>query len=291
MTLPPRLMQRLGRTRLLTTWVDATSGIGERRSRAIGSGMEFADHRRYQPGDDLRHLDRHVFARLKQHHVRQYAAEQQLPVTVLVDTSASMGFGAPSKIEVAKRLAAAVAYVAVVGGDSVLVGAMERDRMRWYPRFQGVRRVGQLVDWLDDVAAAGPTDLVAAAELASRRLPMRGLTVIVSDFLVDDLGPALDRLDRANQEVVLVHVLAPEEVEPGLLGAGDARLVDAETGIEVDTTLDEVQIAQYTAAIATFLEGVRGEATGRRGRHLVVRTDADLEVVVGSDWRRAGFVR
>ena len=90
MTPSPRLLQSLQRSRVLVRSAKATVGVGERRSNAKGSGMEFLDYREYQPGDDVRHLDPHLFARTGGHYVRQYAVYQQLPITIIVDGSASM---------------------------------------------------------------------------------------------------------------------------------------------------------------------------------------------------------
>src|SRR5688572_19327830 len=95
--LPPTLLQKLGRTRLAVQRVLATGGTGERRSKALGSGIEFADHRAYQFGDDIRKLDPHLLARLGRHYVRQYSVSKALAVTILLDASRSMGYGKPPK--------------------------------------------------------------------------------------------------------------------------------------------------------------------------------------------------
>ena len=99
MTPSPRLLQSLQRSRVLVRSAKATVGVGERRSNAKGSGMEFLDYREYQPGDDVRHLDPHLFARTGGHYVRQYAVYQQLPITIIVDGSASMNFSESNACE------------------------------------------------------------------------------------------------------------------------------------------------------------------------------------------------
>ena len=113
----PALLTSLMRSRLLVRQARATIGIGERRSRGKGAGMEFIDYREYQPGDDVRHLDPHLHARTGGYFVRQHAVYQQLPITIVVDGSASMNFGTPTKFDFACGLAAAELMLAAVGGD------------------------------------------------------------------------------------------------------------------------------------------------------------------------------
>jgi uncharacterized protein (DUF58 family) len=108
--LSPQLLQKLGRSRLLVRAEGTATGAGERRSRGKGLGLEFEDHRPYEPGDDVRHIDRHVYARLGQHYLKQYAAYGQLPVTLILDGSASMAYGTPDKLAYAKAIVAGLAH-------------------------------------------------------------------------------------------------------------------------------------------------------------------------------------
>src|SRR5690606_20908473 len=106
--LPPEVRRELDRLRLRPVSALPTAGVGERRSRAVGSGLEFADFRSYQAGDDIRYLDRHVMARLGQKVIRQYSVDKQLQVTFIVDASASMACGEQSKLVRAVELCAAL---------------------------------------------------------------------------------------------------------------------------------------------------------------------------------------
>jgi uncharacterized protein (DUF58 family) len=148
MMLSPGLLASLKRSRLIVRRARATTGIGERRSRRKGSGMEFVDYRKYQPGDDVRHLDPHLYLRTGDHYVREHAVEQQLPVSIIIDGSASMKFGTPSKFDFSRGLAAALAFVGLAGGDVVEVGVHASGRLSWSPRIRGARRVPVLFDWL-----------------------------------------------------------------------------------------------------------------------------------------------
>jgi len=288
--LPPTLLQKLGRTRLLVRHAGAATGIGERRSRAIGSGLEFADHRAYQFGDDIRNLDPHLLARLGRHYVRQYSVSQALAVTILIDTSRSMRSGIPSKFDFARSVAAGLAYSALSGGDQVLVGACSGGRIDWHPRIQGAERTAPLVGWLNRLAADGITDLRQTVRAAIPRLHAEGLTIVISDWFVDGAAEALAALRHAHQEVLAVHVLSPEEAEPERLGTGDVRFIDAETGHEFETTLDAGMHRWYREKLEAWCGELREGVQSQRGRYFRVRSDDDLERLFVRTWRREGLI-
>ncbi|HWV57873.1 MAG TPA: DUF58 domain-containing protein [Longimicrobiales bacterium] len=289
--LPASLLQKLGRTRLNPLRAVASTGVGERRSRALGSGLEFADHRAYEFGDDTRHLDPHLYARLGRPYIRQYIAGQQLSVTVLIDASASMAFGSPTKLWMASALAAGLAYAGLAGGDRVLVGAFSGGRVHWHPRIQGTRAVPALLAWLERLRGAGTTDLRREVRASLARMgSTEGMTFLISDWFVDGVGDALAALRSASQEVVAVQVLAPEELEPERLGEGEVLLLDSESPNEVEVHLDAGAHARYRLALDEWRSELRASILGRQGRYLAVRSDDDVERVLARDWRLAGLV-
>lgn len=289
--LPASLLRKLGRTRLNPLRARAAAGIGERRSRLLGSGLEFADHRPYQPGDDTRHLDPHLFARLGRPYTRQYVAGQQPSVTILVDVSASMACGTPPKLDAARALAAALAYAGLAGGDRVLAGAFAGGRVLWHPRLEGTRRIAELLAWLDALRAGGRTELGRETRALLSRIPHAdGLAILISDWYAEDAPEALAMLAAAAQEVVAVHVLSPEELEPERLGDGEVLLLDAETPDEVVTHLDAGARERYRRALEAWRGEVRSAVLSRGGRYLPVRSDDDLERVLARDWRREGLI-
>src|SRR5215813_1714288 len=119
--LTPELLRRLEQFQLLATRRAKSSSKGERRSRARGQSVEFADHRSYVPGDDFRYLDWNLFGRLDRLFLKLYEEERELPVTIFLDASESMTFGTPRKFDFARQIAAAVGYVALCGFDRVSV--------------------------------------------------------------------------------------------------------------------------------------------------------------------------
>jgi uncharacterized protein (DUF58 family) len=285
----PALLTALARSRLLVRRAKATIGIGERRSHHKGAGMEFADHRRYQPGDDLRHLDTHLHLRTGDFYVRQYEVHRQLPVTIIVDGSASMNFGTPTKFEFACGLASALAFVGLAGGDAVDVAVYADGRLQWCPRVRGVARAHEIFHWLDTRTPAG-SGFGRALAKDLPRIEHHGLVVLMSDWWLDDPETELDALGSLPQEMVVAHVVTPEELDPPATVIGETRLVDVESGHEIELLVDHGVLAAYKTALATWQGRLRQRVVGRAGRYLVVRSDSNLSRVMLHDWRRLGLI-
>jgi uncharacterized protein (DUF58 family) len=229
--LPPEIRRELGRSRVNTRGASASVGVGERRSRDVGAGLEFADFRSYQPGDDIRYLDRHVHARLGHNVVRQFAVDRQLDVTILVDVSASMQFGSPSKLTRALEIGAALVYAAARAGDRVRVGAARAGGVTWHSSVQGARRIGELLAWMETLDARGNLSFGRLAARTIGGTHTKGMLVVISDWLDQDAPKSLSIWGSAWSEVIAVQVLAPEEVAPSWeSGRRPSELEDAETG-------------------------------------------------------------
>jgi uncharacterized protein (DUF58 family) len=252
--------------------------------------MEFADHREYQAGDDLRYLDPHLHARLGEHYVRQYEVYQQLPIAIVVDGSRSMDYGTPTKFEVAMGLAATLGFVGLAGGDRVELAVWAKDRLHWSPRFHGVSRASRLFDWLDKQEPGGVGSFGHALHAVVRHLTARGLLILISDWWADNLEADLRTVVAAGQEIWALQVVAPEEAEPARLGEGEVRLIDAENGQEVELALDRPTLDRYGRAMAAWSEQLRDIVTSARGRYRMVRTDQNLERLLLQEWRRAGMI-
>jgi uncharacterized protein (DUF58 family) len=274
---------------LLVRRARATIGIGERLSRCKGSGMEFIDYREYQPGDDVRYLDPHLYARTGGHYVRQHAVYQQLPIAIIVDGSASMNFGTPTKFDFACGLASALAFVGLAGGDVVEVGVHTGGRLSWSPRVRGMRRASVIFDWLAVQRPAGSHFSEALGD-ALPRLAYRGLVILLSDWWVDDPETNLKVLGTLRQEIWAVHVASPQELDPAQLGTGETRLVDSESGHEIELFIDRAVLDGYRTASAAWQDRLRQQITNHLGRYLPVRSDTSLDRLLLHDWRRQGLI-
>lgn len=251
----------------------------ERRSRQVGSSLEFADYRNYSWGDELRTIDWAVYARLDRLFVKLFEQERDLDVHFLIDSSASM-LWAPGKLDQARRIAAALGYVALANLDRVNVcwfsDALGEDTglVRGKPQFHA------LLEYLRAApAGVGKTSLLATARAFTQRLKRTGLVYLLSDFL-DPAGyeEALSVLQHHHFEVHLVHVLAPAELEPTALG--DLRLSECETGGVCDVTASPAVVADYRKAIAAWLEEIEQFCLRRSIGYARATTEVPFEDLV-----------
>lgn len=286
----PVLLNKLTRSKLLTRWAVASVGVGERRSLRKGSGMEFADHREYQPGDDLRYLDPHLHARFGENYIRQYEVYQQLPIRILVDSSRSMDFGEPNKFRHALSLASLLGFVGLAGGDQVELMVGSGGKLHRSPRFHGIMRAQPMFAWLESQTAEGGGGFGASLRDATRDLTGRGLLIILSDWWEEELEQELGILVATGQEVWGMQILAPEEMEPGLIGEGEVRFVDIESGHEVELAVDRGTLDRYRRSFDAWRDQIQSVLARSHGRYLLVPTDRDPERLFQEEWRSLGMI-
>jgi hypothetical protein len=286
----PALLRKLGRAKLLTRWAVATVGHGERRSKQKGAGMEFADHREYQMGDDTRHLDTHVHARLGKNYIKQYDVYQQLPITVIVDGSRSMDFGSPNKFQFAASLASVFGFLGLNGGDLVRIGVTSGDKIVWSPKFHGAQRAPHLFKWMDKQRPSARGSLGTALREAVRSMTNRGLVILLSDMWSEDVEAAVAIIAASGQEVWGIHVLTREEVEPESMGDGDVRMLDMETGHEVEIALDRSVHDRYHKALEAWSGELQTKFSNVKGRYLLVPSDQSAEKLLLQEWRALGMI-
>jgi uncharacterized protein (DUF58 family) len=228
----------------------------ERRSMAKGAGVEFAEYRPLTPGDDFRQIDWHAFARLRQLVLKLYVEEEDLHVHLLLDCSLSMSLGTPSKFDLARRMAAGLAYIAL--GDLDRVGFVPVGLPRSFalaPR-RGRERFPEL---LRKLAACPLAEGSAALEEGVRSWlgtrPRRGLAVLVSDCFGRGSGDACDALKRlrhAGHDIAVVQILSPEDTLPP--APGEYELEDVESGRTTRVVVDAAAASAFRNRLATFFE-------------------------------------
>ena len=263
---------------------------GEQRSRRRGASSEFAEHRDYSPGDDTRFIDWNIYGRLDRLFLKLFYEEEDLQVSILIDSSLSMGYGTPSKFDYARRLAAALGYIAASSGDRVTISAFSAGSRTSLRPFRGKRQVWRMFEFLEHLEPFGGTSLAAACKdfaILNRR---RGFTIIISDFL-DDAGyeDALRFFLARNQDVFVLHLLGRDEIAPQL--AGDLKLLDCETGDTTEVSVHSGLLKTYKNTLNAFCRGLK-DYCGRRGLgYLFAATDTPFEQFVLDYLRRSGLVR
>lgn len=258
MILPPELRSRLERLSIRTRRRVAAQWAGRHSSRHKGESLDFADYREYVPGDDFRRIDHNLWARLGILLIRQFEAEEELPLRVVIDTSRSMSFY--GKFEVARVLAGMITYMGLAGGDRVQLFSVPGEgslALTLGPAGRHLSQWPRLEAWLEGLAPTGVGELAPAVRRLAGEGPVRGSLVLVSDLLIPDWQPALDGLAVGAGGVVL-HVLGREELEPDL--AGDLRLADAESGGELQVSTSEDTMRRYRQALERFALEAAGRA-------------------------------
>jgi uncharacterized protein (DUF58 family) len=285
--LDPPLLRRLeGLALQVRRSVSGQMG-GERRSNLRGRSVEFADFRSYSAGDDFRLIDWNAYARLDRFMLRLFVAEQELPLSIFVDLSGSMDWGRPNKAETARRLAGAIAYVALAALDRVRLTVFAAGPTSGGAPYRGRRAVADLFSRLQSFPAGGPTDYSKLVWPIARQRP--GMTVFISDGLGEaPIDPAIAALGSARQEGAVLQLLAPQELAPDW--NGDARLRDAETGIEREFTLTPLTRTAYVEALAQRTHEIERSAHRRGLRFVQLSTDQPIEDMVLRTLRRLGLL-
>ncbi|MGA2864465.1 MAG: DUF58 domain-containing protein [Verrucomicrobiota bacterium] len=300
--LTPELLRRLEQFQLLAARRAKSSAKGERRSRARGQSVEFADYRDYVPGDDFRYLDWNLYGRLERLFLKLYEEERELPVRIFLDASESMTFGEPRKFDFARQVAAAIGYVALAGFDRVsvipfpeLAGYPAQDHAAHLAELaargglrsvRGKRSALQFFANLSALTAGGAANLNQALRRGALQARHAGLAVVLSDFL-DPAGydSGLSALVGRGFQVDLVQILAPEELSP--VTFGDLRLVDSETGAMQDVTFGRYRMKAYQQTVQNFIQRLREFCQARGLNFFTASSNTALEELLLKQLRQA----
>jgi len=262
----------------------------ERRSKKKGSGVEFADHRDYVPGDDFRFVDWSVYQKFGKLLVRLYEEEEDLAIYFIVDASLSMGFGGGRKFDQARRLAAALAYVGLANLDRVGVLAVNDEVMARLPPTRGKAQIFKVFQFLRGIEPTGTTDLGEALGTFVAQHKRRGLAVLVSD-LYDPAGfeRGINVLRYNRFEPYVLHIVDPADGHPPL--RGDIHVYDCETGDEREVTITDGLLAKMKAAYGEYLAEIQRYCVKNQVGYFAAEVGAPFEELVLRVFRRGGFLR
>jgi len=277
--LAPDLMRKLDAFEILTRKQFAGRLRGEQRSTRKGHSLEFADYRSYVQGDDIRFIDWKLFARLDRLFLKMFMEEEDLFVHVFLDVSHSMGLGDPEKLLYAKRLTAALSYVALAATHRVSIFPFAGTLREPFPSTRGRGQIQKAMTFLERLRPEGGTCSIDAMRLFRQRILGAGYVFVLSDLL-DKSGveEALKLMLSGRFEVVVFHLLAPDEEE--VAWDGDWRLVDVEDGEAVSISMGEAFKEEYAETVRKF-RGEHKAICHRLGfQYVPVRTDFPLEALL-----------
>ncbi len=288
--LDPEFLNKLEQLELVSRKIFVGRMKGERKSKRRGSSVEFADHRNYAVGDDLRHIDWNVYARLDKLFLKLFLEEEDLHVYSLLDTSLSMDFGDPTKLHYGKQVAAALAFIGLVNHDRVVLETFSTGLDSGMPSVRGRSQMWRVVQYLDNLKASGESNLTKSAKAFAVKHSGKGVIVVISDFL-DKRGyeEALRYLLARNMDIYVVHVLSQEEVEPEL--AGDLRLVDSEDEDEAEITVSAPLLRRYKQNLNHFVGGLKEWCTKRGITYIFTTNQNPFDKLILNYLRERGLVK
>lgn len=323
--LDAELIARLSRLDLTSRKIFAGKLKGERRSKKRGESVEFADHRPYAVGDDLRHIDWNIFGRLDRLFLKLFLEEEDLSLHIIIDASESADCGEPNRFLFMQRLAMTLGFIGLINLNRVAITAIggassaateSSDPLP--PRGAGVppvapdvpaspqaggpptlhtlrdlrgrRRTHDLARFLCAIRPAGGTRFPEQARRIALARRGRGVMVVLSDFFMKEgYEDGLRLLVGRGYDLFAIQCLSPQEVEPDI--AGDLRLVDIEDGDRAEVTISAPLLKKYRQNLAAYCDGLRDFCARREITAITVRTDMPIDTLVLDDLRRRGLVR
>lgn len=263
---------------------------GERRSKKRGFSVEFADYRDYSHGDDLRFIDWNAYGRLDRLFIKLFMEEEDLHVHILLDTSESMSFGKPTKMEHARKVAAALAYIALSGLDRVGVYGLTHSGLLKFPLTRGKKQMWKLFDFIVNLPCEGGTALEVACKRFAVAHPGKGVLVVLSDFLdKEGYETALKYFLYEKMDVFVLQIMAEEEVNPTYVG--DLKLVDVEDADIAEVSITETLLRNYKRNVRAYCATLKDFCTKHGFNYLFAPTSVPFDQLVLNYLRSAGLFK
>jgi uncharacterized protein (DUF58 family) len=302
----PSFLKKLEMLTLVARQLFRGDTRGDRRSTVHGASVEFSDFRPYVQGDDFRRIDWNAYAKFESLMLRLFVEEQELAVHILLDCSESMNYGggnsggggpqSANKFDYGRRLAAALAYIALANTDKVTFTTLaidtENDTFLGPPSgtMRGKPGILRLMELLKSLKTGGNTDLNASLSRFALRTTRAGLVIIISDLLSESgYEEGVKRLRYGKHDVVLAQTLAPQELQPELMG--DVRLVDMETKAGVDVSANRQVMQAYARRLNAFIGDIQSFAHKAACSHVLANTGSNFEDLVLKQFRALGLAR
>jgi uncharacterized protein (DUF58 family) len=314
--LSPQLIAQISRLDYTSKKIFAGKLKGERRSKKRGESVEFADHRPYVEGDDLRHIDWNIFGRLDKLFLKMFLEEEDLALHIVLDCSASGDCGQPNKFLFMQQLTMALGYIGLINLNRVTVTAMggevvtstrENGEAPTTSRtaapsaaltairdLRGRRRTHDLTRFLCSLRPGGVVPFTDACRRIALTRRGKGVMVVLSDFFIKEgYETGLRMLLGRGYDLFLIQCLSPQEVDPtGPQGlAGDLRLRDVEDADVAEVTISAPLLKRYKANLAAYCDQIREFAARREIALLTVRTDTPLDTLILDYLRKRGLLR
>ena len=307
--LDARLIARVSQLDVTSRKIFSGKLRGERRSKKRGESVEFADHRPYVVGDDLRHVDWNIYGRLDRLFLKLFLEEEDLCLHVVIDCSASADCGTPNKFLFMQRVAMAMGYIGLVnynrvamtaigvqnqpslGGDGFQADAVGASGIVSTIRdLRGRRRTNDLAAWLCGLEPSGGSNFNEAAKRITLSRRGKGVMIVLSDFFFKEgYEDGLRLLMGRGYDVFALQCLSPQEVEPDI--TGDLRLRDVEDGDRAEITVAAPLLKRYKTNLAAYCDQLRTFCARRDINLLTVQSDTPVDTLLLDYFRKRGLLR
>ncbi len=261
----------------LSTKLKLNAGMsGSRKSTAKGNSVEFSDFREYMLGDDIRRIDWNAYGRMDKLFVKLFMEEKEGLFHIMLDCSKSMDYGEKKKSILARRIAAALSYIILNQLDRVYLTTIKENEVKSTKGMTGRQSFQKILMELEHITFEGKTDLKKG--IISKPYPSKGVVMIISDFFdqnQEQLEEIVKYLTYKKQEVVLIQILAVEEVHPEL--EGTLRMIDMETKQEERITMSQKVIKEYQKTLHRFQNNLMHIAKKYQAQYLTMTTEDPLE--------------
>lgn len=247
--------------------------LGSKRSKAIGSSVEFSDYREYNPGDDFRRIDWNAYARFEKVFIKLFMQEQESPVTVFIDKSDSMKEN--NKRETAIKVASTFSYVGLSDYDSISMIMFDEEMKETLVNLRGTASFNRVISMLEESEFGGKSNLYDTVYRWQGKLK-KGITVIVSDLMYDHQIEKVIRLLAFNkQRIILCHVLSEEELNPEF--GENVQLIDSETKehMDINTGIDAINL--YKKTLSEYVKSIKSKCTKYGVDYMLVNTKDPIE--------------
>jgi len=283
-----QFLKRLERLSLNMEKLMASGSGGLRKSKAKGSSVEFSDYREYAYGDDLRRVDWNAYGRSGRLFVKLFMEEREAMVNIFLDCSRSMDFGEPKKSLAEVQLAGAIAFLALNNMDRLCINLIQHGSLRSSGIFGGRGQFEGCAAFLDNIEFKGMADMEKA--IKQKKFGGRGLSLIISDFFTQDKPEDfLKYLLYHKQDIVLLHILSAEELNPKL--QGQIRLKDSETDEMLDVDLTPSVMDNYERTLNSFISALKESSKKYGGAYVNISSADSLEKILFEDMIAAQIVK
>lgn len=288
--LDPNFMNRLDSLDVMSRKILQGKLQGERRSKRRGQSVEFADHRPYVAGDDLRFVDWNIYGRLEQLFLKLFIEEQDLTVHIVADVSASMTLGEPSKELFIKKLTAALGYVSLVNNNRVTISFFADGIKGQLANMRGRNYLHKMAEYLLTTECEGPSHFDnSCRQLAAGRIGS-GVMIVLSDFLFKEgYDSGLRRLIGRQYDLYAIQVLSAQELSPRF--TGDLKLLDIEDADAAEITVSSALLKYYKRNLTAYCNELKDFCRHRGAVYVLANSADSVESLVLNYLRRIQLLR